>query len=124
MDGYTAADECIPIRLYLSTYHLTPTLIDIEHAFSVRYYIKLVMCDNQQRRFFKECEITLQRSKYRAQRAANNSSENSALQQSQSAAIQPSAYNKVQLSAVVEPKEADATEPPKTEKAKCRQVFR
>ena len=46
--------ETIPIRLFLSAYELTPTMYDIAKKFSVRYYLKLVVVDEKNRRYSKE----------------------------------------------------------------------
>ena len=46
--------ESIPIRLFLSGYDLTPTMKDINKKFSVRYFINLVLVDEEDRRYFKQ----------------------------------------------------------------------
>ena len=46
--------ESIPIRLFLSGYELTPTMRDINKKFSVRYYLNLVLVDEEERRYFKQ----------------------------------------------------------------------
>ena len=46
--------ESIPIRLFLSGYELTPTMKDINKKFSVRYYLNLVLVDEEERRYFKQ----------------------------------------------------------------------
>jgi len=46
--------ESIPIRLFLSGYELTPTMCDINKKFSVRYYLNLVLLDEDDRRYFKQ----------------------------------------------------------------------
>jgi len=46
--------ESIPIRLFLSGYDLTPTMCDINKKFSVRYYLNLVLLDEDDRRYFKQ----------------------------------------------------------------------
>lgn len=51
--------ETIPIRLFLSAYELTPTMYDIAKKFSVRYYLKLVVVDEEDRRYFKEEVLNL-----------------------------------------------------------------
>ncbi len=48
------AGESIPIRLFLSGYELTPTMRDINKKFSVRYYLNLVLVDEEERRYFKQ----------------------------------------------------------------------
>lgn len=61
MDGAPVKGESIPIRLFLSGYELTPTMRDIEKKFSVRYYLNLVLVDEEDRRYFKQQEIILWR---------------------------------------------------------------
>ena len=46
--------ESIPIRLFLAGYELTPTMRDINKKFSVRYYLILVLIDEEERRYFKQ----------------------------------------------------------------------
>ncbi|CAK9300434.1 unnamed protein product [Gordionus sp. m RMFG-2023] len=61
MDGAPVKGESIPIRLFLSGYDLTPTMRDINKKFSVRYYLNLVLVDEEERRYFKQQEIILWR---------------------------------------------------------------
>lgn len=61
MDGAPVRGESIPIRLFLAGYELTPTLKDVNKKFSVRYYLNLVLIDEEERRYFKQQEITLWR---------------------------------------------------------------
>ena len=58
---YLPTGESIPIRLFLSPYALTPTFKNIHNKFSVKYYLNLVLVDEEQRRYFKQQEITLWR---------------------------------------------------------------
>ncbi|CAK5263990.1 unnamed protein product [Mycena citricolor] len=46
--------ETIPIRLFLGGFDLTPTFRDINKKFSVRYYLNLVLIDEENRRYFKQ----------------------------------------------------------------------
>ncbi|CAL1385709.1 unnamed protein product [Linum trigynum] len=57
----TKASESIPIRLFLSPYDLTPTHRNINNKFSVKYYLNLVLVDEEDRRYFKQQEITIYR---------------------------------------------------------------
>ncbi|XP_069132147.1 vacuolar protein sorting-associated protein 26B-like [Argopecten irradians] len=59
MDGAPVKGESIPIRLFLSGYESTPTMRDINKKFSVRYYLNLVLVDEEERRYFKQQEITI-----------------------------------------------------------------
>ncbi|CDH53640.1 vacuolar protein sorting-associated protein 26 [Lichtheimia corymbifera JMRC:FSU:9682] len=61
MDGAPVRGEIIPIRLFLGGYDLTPTFRDINKRFSVRYYLNLVLYDEENRRYYKQQEITLYR---------------------------------------------------------------
>ncbi|KAJ7480100.1 vacuolar protein sorting-associated protein 26-domain-containing protein [Mycena galericulata] len=53
--------ETIPIRLFLGGFDLTPTFRDINKKFSTRYYLNLVLIDEENRRYFKQQEITIVR---------------------------------------------------------------
>ncbi|KND02232.1 retromer subunit PEP8 [Spizellomyces punctatus DAOM BR117] len=63
MDGAPVRGETIPIRLFLSGFELTPTYRDVNKKFSTRYYLNLVLVDEENRRYFKQQEITLYRLK-------------------------------------------------------------
>ena len=63
MDGAPVKGECIPIRFYLAGADLTPTYKNINNRFSCRYYLNLVLIDEEDRRYFKQQEITLWRKK-------------------------------------------------------------
>jgi len=58
MDGAPVKGECIPIRLFLSAYDLTPTY-KVLNRFSVKYFLNLVLVDEEDRRYFKQQEIQL-----------------------------------------------------------------
>ena len=49
MDGAPIKGECVPIRLYLSNLDLTPTYRSINNMFSVKYYLNLVLIDEEDR---------------------------------------------------------------------------
>ncbi|CAL8462753.1 g2286 [Coccomyxa elongata] len=61
MDGAPVRGENIPIRLFLSPYDLTPTYKLVHNKFSVKYYLNLVLVDEEDRRYFKQQEIQLLR---------------------------------------------------------------
>uniref|UniRef100_A0A7S3R0N7 Vacuolar protein sorting-associated protein 26 n=1 Tax=Dunaliella tertiolecta TaxID=3047 RepID=A0A7S3R0N7_DUNTE len=61
MDGAPVRGESVPIRLYLSPYDLSPTYKDVHNKYSVRYFLNLVLVDEEDRRYFKQQEITLYR---------------------------------------------------------------
>ncbi len=62
MDGAPVRGESVPIRLYLSGFDLTPTYRNIINMYTVRYYLNLVIVDEEDRRYFKQQEILLWRS--------------------------------------------------------------
>lgn len=61
MDGAPVRGESIPIRCFLSPYDLSPTLKNVHNKFSVKYYLNLVLVDEEDRRYFKQQEITMWR---------------------------------------------------------------
>eukprot|EP00826_Nyctotherus_ovalis_P040738 TRINITY_DN4039_c0_g2_i3.p2 TRINITY_DN4039_c0_g2~~TRINITY_DN4039_c0_g2_i3.p2 ORF type:complete len:135 (-),score=46.72 TRINITY_DN4039_c0_g2_i3:95-499(-) len=63
MDGAPVRGECIPIRLFLKAYDLTPSYKNVNNKFKVRYFLNLVLIDEEDRRYFKQQEITLWRKK-------------------------------------------------------------
>lgn len=71
MDGAPVRGESIPIRLFLSPYDLTPTYPDVNKKFSVRYFINLVLVDEEDRRYFKSQEIAMYRLPPAARQAAD-----------------------------------------------------
>lgn len=73
MDGAPVRGESIPIRLFLAGYELTPTMKDINKKFSVRYYLNLVLVDEEERRYFKQQEIVLWRKGERVRKPIQSS---------------------------------------------------
>ena len=63
MDGCPNKGDIIPIRLYLGAYDLTPTLSSVGGKFSVKYFLNLVLLDEDDRRYFKRQEIQIWRRK-------------------------------------------------------------
>mmetsp|Transcript_43942 Transcript_43942/g.71483 ORF Transcript_43942/g.71483 Transcript_43942/m.71483 type:complete len:360 (+) Transcript_43942:33-1112(+) len=61
MDGAPVRGESIPVRLFLSAYDLTPTYRNVNNKFSVKYFLNLVLVDEDDRRYFKQQEIQLWR---------------------------------------------------------------
>jgi len=47
MDGAPVKGESIPIRLFLGGYDLTPTMRDVQKKFSCKYYLNLVLVDEE-----------------------------------------------------------------------------
>jgi len=66
MDGAPVRGESIPIRLFLAPYELTPTFKNVHNRFSVKYYLNLVLVDEEDRRYFKQQEIQLWRKTIRS----------------------------------------------------------
>jgi len=61
MDGAPVRGESIPVRLFLTPYDMTPTYKNVHNKFSVKYYLNLVLVDEEDRRYFKQQEIQLWR---------------------------------------------------------------
>ena len=63
MDGAPVKGEVIPVRLSLNGIpaDLTPTYTAVNNRFSVRYFLNLVLVDEEDRRYFKQQEIILWR---------------------------------------------------------------
>ena len=73
MDGAPVKGESIPIRVFLAGYDLTPTMRVINKKFSVRYFLNLVLIDTEDRRYFKQQEITLWRKSEKTRKSLSNS---------------------------------------------------
>ena len=63
MDGAPVKGECIPIRFYLASTDLTPTYDNVNKRYSVKYFLNLVLIDEEDRRYFKQQEVILWREK-------------------------------------------------------------
>jgi vacuolar protein sorting-associated protein 26 len=63
MDGAPIRGERVPIRMFLQGLDLAPSLANVAGCLTVRYFLNLVLVDEEDRRYFKQCEVTL----YRAQ---------------------------------------------------------
>ncbi|KAK1933735.1 Vacuolar protein sorting-associated protein 26B [Phytophthora citrophthora] len=61
MDGAPVKGESVPVRLYLAPYALTPTYRNVQSRFSVKYFLNLVLVDEEDRRYFKQQEIIIWR---------------------------------------------------------------
>lgn len=62
MDGAPVKGEVVPVRFYLAAVaSLTPTYKSINNRVSTRYFLHLVLYDEQDRRYFKQQEIELWR---------------------------------------------------------------
>lgn len=49
--------------MYLTPYDLTPTYENVHNKFGVKYFLNLVLVDEEDRRYFKQHEIRLYRKK-------------------------------------------------------------
>jgi len=63
MDGAPVKGEVIPVKLSMRGVpaDLTPTYSSVNNRFSVRYFLNLVLVDEEDRRYFKQQEIILWR---------------------------------------------------------------
>ena len=61
MDGCADKGEIIPIRMYMNGIELSPSYENIHNRLSVKYWINLVLLDEEDRRYFKQTEITIYR---------------------------------------------------------------
>ena len=59
IDGVPNKHEKIPVRFFLKSYNLTPTYPNIDNIFFVKYYLNLVIADDEDNRYFKQKEICL-----------------------------------------------------------------
>lgn len=61
MDGAPVKGESIPVRIFLGGFRLTPTYTHVCNKFSIKYYLNLVLVDEEDRRYYKQQEIILWR---------------------------------------------------------------
>jgi len=62
MDGAPVKEEVIPVRLLLGAFPLTPTYKNVpQNKFSVKYFLNMVLVDEEDRRYFKQTDLTLWR---------------------------------------------------------------
>merc|ERR1711971_1228744 len=63
MDGAPVKGEVIPVKLFIGgiAADLTPSFDDGLNRFTVKYYLNLVLVDEEDRRYFKQQEIILWR---------------------------------------------------------------
>ncbi len=60
-DNLPEVNEEIPIRMFLSGYTLTPTYKELYNVYSVRYFFKVVIIDEDEKSYSKLQEIYLWR---------------------------------------------------------------
>ena len=63
IDGQPFEKDIIPLRLFIGSFNLTPTYKDINSFFSVKYFLKILILDNEERAYSKDQEIILYRSR-------------------------------------------------------------
>lgn len=90
MDGAPVKGESIPIRVFLAGYDLTPTMREINKKFSVRYFLNLVLMDTEDRRYFKQQEITLWRKPDKTRKSISSGAGGSAISNANQNAQMPS----------------------------------
>jgi len=78
--GVPVAGRRFPFDCFWEVFDLTPTFRDVNKKYSTRYYLSLVLIDEDARRYFKQSEIVLYR----------QAPENSELAQRQAKEIQAS----------------------------------
>jgi vacuolar protein sorting-associated protein 26 len=61
MDGCPDKGEVVPIRMYTNGIELSPSYENIHNRLGVKYWINLVLLDEEDRRYFKQTEITFYR---------------------------------------------------------------
>ncbi len=54
VNWHLSEGETIPIRVFLGGFDLTPTFRDVNKKFTTRYYLNLVLIDEENRRYFKQ----------------------------------------------------------------------
>ena len=76
IDGVPNKHEKIPVRFFLKSYNLTPTYPNIDNVFFVKYYLNLVIADEEDNRYFKQKEICLFRLYKERKNIYNHNNEN------------------------------------------------
>ena len=56
---YCIIGESVPVRMFLGGVDLTPTYKNVASKYTVKYYLNLVLVDEDDRRYFKQQEIQL-----------------------------------------------------------------
>lgn len=57
MDGAPVKGEVIPIRIHLKPLKLSPTFSKMGNVFQLKYFLKVVIFDEEDRRYFKQQEV-------------------------------------------------------------------
>eukprot|EP01126_Amoeba_proteus_P037173 TRINITY_DN3820_c0_g1_i13.p1 TRINITY_DN3820_c0_g1~~TRINITY_DN3820_c0_g1_i13.p1 ORF type:complete len:204 (+),score=39.82 TRINITY_DN3820_c0_g1_i13:1547-2158(+) len=61
MDGSPVKAELLPVRVFLGAFPLTPTYKNVHGQFTVRYFLNMVLVDEEDRRYFKQTDIVFWR---------------------------------------------------------------
>jgi len=61
IDGGPIEHDKIPIRFFLKSYNLTPSYLDVEGIFEVKYFLNLTVVDDDDNMYYKSAEINLYR---------------------------------------------------------------
>jgi vacuolar protein sorting-associated protein 26 len=74
MDGVPVRGESVPVRMFLAAFDLTPTYTNVHSQFSLKYFINLVLVDEEDRRYFKQQEVIFWRKSPKKQRSKEEKS--------------------------------------------------
>jgi len=61
VDGCPADGDIVPIRMLLNGFALSPTYKELNNVISIRYFLKFVIIDEEDKSFYKQQEISLWR---------------------------------------------------------------
>jgi len=59
MDGCPSRGETIPVRLFMNGIDVSPSMKEIHNKFSVKWFLNIVLTDEEDRRYFKKQEFNL-----------------------------------------------------------------
>lgn len=63
IDGNPEEQDIIPFRLFLDCYSLSTSFKNLDNIFSVKYYLKFVIIDSNEKEYFQHHEIYIWRNK-------------------------------------------------------------
>lgn len=64
IDGQPFEQETVPFRIFISSFDLSPSYKDVNSFFCVKYFLKILFLDHEDKAYSKEHEIVLYRDKY------------------------------------------------------------
>jgi vacuolar protein sorting-associated protein 26 len=64
VDGSPADGDIVPIRMLLNGFALSPTYKELNNVISIKYFLKFVIIDEEDKSFYKQQEISLWRKSY------------------------------------------------------------